>query len=580
VVRQSVSRILVALSCVSATVVMSAGPADASTTVTLTGEAPKTFSVLLVSKSGNSKAVAGGKFSLKLSKTDAANASLHLVSQSGDYAGPVILKVNSKNKTGNTLLSGKSGNIGKIAMKTGYSVAAAKATTAIATKSTIKVSSTGKPGGAGRMGLSSSVSGGSVRTWGVSAGADGDKPSGEDTDKDGLPNTLDLDDDDDGKIDLVDDSNPSKALTTASILFLDISKTINLHAGMTESEMQTAIDAVFKSNNNFWLGIAMQFTGGQLPDGAHISCAPEVLWCAPGTPATLFGGGILADANGKPSTATKWADMKADGFALSLPFGNGPNCDASVGLPQMTSANPMCAPPLTGANRQFIPQLPSADVKPGSLFTINLTKAGAIQTSIAGSLSPYFASVPAIKEVVIGGQTKTVNYKLKAVGGPPPLGQPPSTGPQQVGALGTQNNPFVLGADKKITLNFWRPQRSGVTQAGEGKYVDMGGLRYGFYVGVNKVCDVSAYSALSSTLSSSPVTVSIGAEPNHTPLVDAAKDTVPNSANTLSFTIDVTKCEGGGAATVGPSAQLVTLIATSPGSGQVKAYQDFYIKTG
>ncbi|MFM8626492.1 MAG: hypothetical protein ACKOCC_06030 [Actinomycetota bacterium] len=578
--KQTTNRILVAAVTMVCSISVTAGQAVATTSVTVSGEVPKNYTVLLVSRSGNSRAVAGGKFSIKLSKTDATSASLHLVSQNGDYAGPVVLKVDKKKRTGNTLLSGKSGNIGKIAMKTGYSIAAAKATAAIATKSSIKVTPAGKPSGAGRMGLPSSVSGGSVRTWGVRAGADGDKPTGEDTDKDGLPNTLDLDDDDDGKIDLVDDSNPSKAVTTGSLLFLDISKTINLHAGMTEIEMQTAIDAVFKSNNNFWLGISMQFPTGQLPDGVHMSCAPEVLWCAAGTPATLFGGGILPDSTGKPSGVTRWADMKSDGFGLSLPFGRSPNCDATVGLPEMTSSNPMCAPPHSGVNRQVIPQLPSADVKPGSLFTINLTKAGAVQKSIAGSLAPYFASVPAIKEVVVGGRTSTVDYKLKAVGGPPPLGQPPSTGPQQVGALGTQNNPFVLGSDKTITLNFWRPQRSGVTQAGEGKYVDMGGLRYGFYVGVNKVCDASAYSGLSSTLSNSPVTASMGAEPNHTPLVDAAKDAVPNSANTLSFTIDIAKCEGGGAATIGPSAQLVTLIATSPGSAQVKAYQDFYVKAG
>lgn len=569
----------VAALCAVTSVVVTSGTAEASGTITVTGEAPKNYSVLLVSKAGNSKAVAGGKFSLKLSKTDAAGASLHLVSSTGDYAGPVVLKVDSRKKTGNTLLSGKSGNIGKIAMRTGYSVAAAKSTSAIATKSSIKVSTSGKPGGAGRMGLSNSVSGGSVRTWGVGVTADGDQPAGEDTDKDGLPNTLDLDDDDDAKIDLIDDSNPSKAVTTGSLLFLDISKTINLHAGMTETEMQTAIDAVFASNNNFWLGIALQFTNGQTPDGAHVTCAPEVRWCASDTPATLFGGGILPDALGKPSTPTKWSDMKGDGFALSLPFGRGPNCDATVGLPEMTSANPMCAV-RGGVNRQIIPKLPSADVKPGSLFTINFTRGGAVQRSVAGSLSPYFASVPAIKEAVIGGQTKTIDYKLKAVGGPPPLGQPPSTGPQQVGALGTQNNPFVLGPDKKITLTFWRPQRSGVTQAGEGKYVDMGGLRYGLYVGVRKVCDAGAYTGLSPTLTDSPYVGAVGSEPYHTPLVDSAKDSVPDATRTLTFTVDITKCEGGLAPTVGSTAQMVTLIATSPGSDRVKAYQDFYVKAG
>jgi hypothetical protein len=54
---------------------------------------------------------------------------------------------------------------------------------------------------------------------------------------------------------------------------------------------------------------------------------------------------------------------------------------------------------------------------------------------------------------------------------------------------------------------------------------------------------------------------------------------VPNSASTLSFTVDLTKCTGNGAPSLsGGNGQMVTLIASSPGNGSIKAYQDFYIK--
>lgn len=523
--------------------------AQAAGTVTVTGTAPQGYSVLMVGKSGNSTAVAGGKFKLKVAASAAKSASLHLVSNAGKYAGPIVLKFSKTTKTGNTLLSGKSASIGKIAMKTGYAITSGGSATAVATSSKIKVSSAGAPSGAGRMGLPSSTGGAGLKTFGVWKTGDGDAPKGEDTDKDGLPNTLDLDDDNDSKIDLVDDSNPSKAVTTGSLLFLDISKTINLHAGMNETTMQAAIDAIFKSNNNFWIGINMNTAGSDTPDGVHLKCAAEVKWCAPGSPATLFG-------MGGNNAAQKWEDKKSDGFAFSVPKGNGPNCDDTN---QMGGA---CTGASTNFNRQFIPQLASADVQPGSLFTMNMTKGGVITGSVAGTLSPYFASVPALKEVEVGGQVRTIDYSLKAVNG-------------AGAAWGTQSNPIVVpSANKTIKLTFWHPQRSGVTDAGETKYVDMGGLRYGFYIGVNRVCDAGAMTPLSSTLTSSPSTGDFG----HIPLVDSGKDQAPASTNLLSFSVDLSKCEGNGAPAIGSSAQMVTLIASSPGNSGIKAYQDFYVK--
>ena len=530
--------------------------AEAAGTVTVSGTAPQGYSVLMVAKSGNSIASKGGNFKIKTTAAAAKGATLHLVSNSGKYAGPVTLKFDKKKKTGNTQLSGKTGSIGKIAMKTGYSVAAAKATTAISTTAKINVTTAGQPGGAGRMGMPSSTGGASVRIFGAWKLGDGDAPKGEDTDKDGLPNTLDLDDDNDSKIDLVDDSNPSKAVTTGSLLFLDISKTINLHAGMDEAKMQQAIDLVFASNNNFWIGINMNTAAdGSTPDGIHISCAAEVKWCAPGSPATLFGTGSMNN-----SSPEKWADKRADGFALSVPKGDGPNCD-TTSTPMMGG---VCGNSSTSNfNRQFIPKLPSADVAPGSMFTLNLTKGGVIDKSVAGTLSPYFASVPALKEVTVAGQVKTIDYSKKGDNGPG-------------AANGTQGNPIIVPqGSQTVTLTFWRPQRSGVSEAGEGRYVDMGGLRYGFYVSVNRACDAGAMTPVSSTLSAGVASKDL----EHTPLVDSAKDAAPNSANTLSFTVDLTKCTGNGAPSLsGGNGQMVTLIASSPGNGGIKAYQDFYIK--
>lgn len=553
----------------------------ANATVTITGSTPQNYTVLMVARSGDSTVVPGGKFKIKVPKSGASGATLHLVTTSGSYAGPVVLKFDKKKRTANTQLSGMSGDVGKIALLTGYSVAAAKKTTAIQTKVTIKVASNGKPSGAGTLGLTNSntVSGGSVQIAGV-VQADDDRPPGEDTDKDGIPNTLDLDDDADGKLDVVDDSNPSRsALNTQSIMFLDISKTINLHAGLSESEMQTSLDAVMQSNNNFWIRVRLPFSpnNGQSPDGIHVSCSAEVKWCAPDTPATLFGGGILPDANGRPGPVTKWLDMKSDGFALSMPFGGGPNCDATVGLPMTTSSNPACKPPYTAISRQIIPQLPSAAVKPGSLFTVNFSRSGQVVRSVTGTLSPYFASVPAVKEVFSNGVTRSIDYALKGYGVDPKLGEPPTEINTRIGAYGTKKNPFVLGADRSLTVTFWRPQRAGVVQAGENRFIDMGGLRYGFFVHnelSQNSCSTDAYSALSADLASDPG----GSLNPNTPLLDSRKDASPDSTRTLSFKVDLSKCQGGN--DIGPTAQLVTLMASSPSNGEAQAYQDFYVRLG
>jgi hypothetical protein len=80
---------------------------------------------------------------------------------------------------------------------------------------------------------------------------------------------------------------------------------------------------------------------------------------------------------------------------------------------------------------------------------------------------------------------------------------------------------------------------------------------------------------VSSTLSAGTASKDL----EHTPLVDSAKDAAPNSANTLSFTVDLTKCTGSGAPSLsGGNGQMVTLIASSPGNFGIRAYQDFYIK--
>jgi hypothetical protein len=190
-----------------------------------------------------------------------------------------------------------------------------------------------------------------------------------------------------------------------------------------------------------------------------------------------------------------------------------------------------------GRELSLDPHATSSQIGSGDVITLVATHEG--ETSqIPTTIDFVFNTVPAIASWSDGaGDSGAIAY-------------PDSSN------LGAMSNPIRVAAgaegDVTLTLTVYRPQRQGVAGAGEPAFMDVGHLGYevdyaaapepgSMTVGSNRSpqCPASAYSGLSSTLT--PVSVGSG-EQEVSALVDSAEDHPASPTDTISFTIDLTRC--------------------------------------
>ena len=215
--------ILASLSPVS---VADAASAATKLTAKFKGVAAGTQLLAVYSTGASARAtIKGGKATVSLPKNVRAGkkVSLHLVNANGSYAGPVSIGKTKGKKTtwygGVGVKKGKTTSLGTITYAAAQQYATAKAagsTAKLPVAGALKgASKKGQPAGAGKLGLASSKKASSASLapgdsiewqWGVQAFAAGDTDGGGDLDGDGIPNTLDIDDDGDGFADQVDQS--------------------------------------------------------------------------------------------------------------------------------------------------------------------------------------------------------------------------------------------------------------------------------------------------------------------------------------------------------------------------------------
>jgi len=185
---------------------------DASTSaVTIKARLGASYRLLAVTKSGKSVVAgsSGGKVTLKgLTRADTSGMTLSVVNKSGAYVGPVMLKYLAKKKATTQpkkatngfikLKKSSKSTIDLGTVKTGANFA--YSTKAQATTGTSVAVTNGVPPARDNFGKGSSVSSGGVR----SAADPTENNLGDDPDQDGLVSFADVDDDGDGKLDLVD----------------------------------------------------------------------------------------------------------------------------------------------------------------------------------------------------------------------------------------------------------------------------------------------------------------------------------------------------------------------------------------
>jgi hypothetical protein len=466
----------------------------------ITGKLSKPgYDVVALAASGEAKTVRAkhGKFKLK---PPANHVTLQLRARDGTYAGPIV--VGKKKRGLRAILGVKAGaKLGKLKVKArkGYAKARTELAQRFVDAKRKARAKNGIPIGAGKFGR--------VVSKHTRPGAPGDR------DLDGIPDTIDIDDDGDLILDDIDRSSGARASQTSneigvsSSLGLDLSETVNANAAAVS-------DGDVNDRLRRFGGVGVPNLPGPIPPevvSGELDCAGEP---DPGNPDGWIGGlryctrGGTGRLNGNPYPGPAGGPFDPDGDGLG----------ALVSVPgQQSWAH--------GAT--------TADIKTGDwLFERGYDASGAELVEVAGMLKYIFATVPALVSYHdTAGNSMTLTYPY-----------PPGF---------AQQLPVAAGADGNVvvTLTFWRPQRRPISGekcpsptdpnrlCSPTDWIDSGGLHYS----VVEPCPQSAFSE------DDPTSPAIEDDPSLLPSLpkgfdDTAPDRPASPTNTFTYTLNLTQC--------------------------------------
>jgi len=387
------------------TLVISSGKADSATTSSFRVTAAGDRSKLFLLKQGKlvASVIAGVRYKNK-NYTYAAARKAKLCAKSG---AKLLMGLKSSKKL----------NVGRIKVSAADGVAYLDAalTAGIDNSSGISVGDKSKclpDATAKTLGLGSAVGMQALKV--VSSTSD-------DGDGDGLPDILDVDDDDDGVMDSYDSSDGSAPTTefTAKVfsnLKLEVSQSLNLYTDSDGTLSSSERDGAAAS-----IGLAMQVAGGTVQP-TELNCG-GLSYCS-------AGGTGRANGLAFPDAV----DSDTDGYGL---IANGPTGDFQL-QPQVSS---------------------SSDINGGDTYIQVVTDSSTgKETEVPVLLNFVFRTTPAVKSLEMGGVTRGFVY------------------PATASMSGSTNNPVVApaGWDGKVKVTAYRPQRPGIPAASEGSYVDIG----------------------------------------------------------------------------------------------------------
>ena len=550
----------------------------ASKTTTIKASLASNYRLLAVASSGKAYLArsSGGKVSLSgIPKSDTNGMTLSVLNSDGAYVGPVMLKytdtrgkattaakatkglTNLKTATGSTV---SLGSIKVSSDQTFASLAKAAPSSAVLSRS-IAVSG-GRPPARANLGKGTGVSGAGVRKFADPT----ENKAGADADNDGLPSFVDVDDDNDGKLDLVDDkffntsqkddgSQLGEALIGTGLIcggncvnlnaFNVTSPSASPTVATALNTMLSTFQGVFFIYNtdavkkNFTLPATMSTIGS-----FNVDCT-GIKWCSgsaaqaatispdyptatqqgdnalPDTDYTkLCGSKVIAPMNtvtngqvqkSKPATwpaAFTWdeaASMMTEWLFTSCdPDGDGfSNIIPSVATLQSGSA----------WTNEIKPRMSGPDgLKVGDTFKYTVTKSN--KTVVHSSTQVISAVMQTSPNVRSWGST-TLDYTKSA-------------------------NPYTTDmmspSSNTVSFTFWRPQRMPIGTS-ESTWMDVGGLNYSF-TGPAGGCTITS----ATTSAGAALTVQSGSKGSY--FTDTATDATPNPANFISVTADVSTCKG------------------------------------
>ena len=348
-----------------------------------------------------------------------------------------------------------------------------------------------------------------------------------DADRDGVPFQYDSDRDNDELLNNYDssDGNPASVSVAAvsvkevrmfSNLKLGIESSLNHNASALTS---TQIDSALSAAGTLAIAVVGDESAG---DETELDCG-ALSYCSAG-------------GTGSSNTQAFPENFDADSDGLGL-VTKGPTGDF-----------------------QLVHGATSSEISAGDTIEEVVTETDSSVTRVPGMLNFVFNSTPALKSLVVdGGATYNVTY------------------PATSGMQGSPGNCFQVPAsgDVVLTLEAWRPQKPGASG-----YVDIGGSLLTIDL-PNPPCVASGLGGCSGTgpgncSAGSYSTVDTNLTVNSNGLQDSFTDSVSDSANTFSFTVNITSCLG--AASFNSGERLyVDLQARSPEYGD-NAAQKFCIE--
>ena len=507
-------------------------------------DATSADSVLFISKSGLQRSVFKGKnFTFKgLTAIQLKNAKLYFF-KNGIPVGPAALKTSGSFKFLN--FSGKAPKgvttlSATFIPKTGYlQPSKVIAPTWIASSKIPNSHFTGASlGYAGATGLS--VKSGFVRPL-LDAGV------ATDTDGDGVPDILDIDDNNNGILDDRDIGGGGMIST----MYLNYASTLNAHLGNLND---TSIVNLFSSSGVFGLTFFIQ-TQNDFPTatGGNVVCTSSQQICRSSTDGgtTSYYTGV---SESNPAVKNqRWSDYNADGSGRPnlepITFGGGSSPALVAAIQPRTS-------------------LFSA----GEILTANITRGSTVLGTKVFSILPPNISGPMLYSYNLGSGDTVVDYSNTNAPG------------------SSSGNPIVLSGNS-MTFNFYPPQRKAITGVeSDGEYRDIGNSKIGVLIGGQGVnfeftC-AGYYSNLSSGITEISTSISMpgGSYTNQQnggivlwPLVDAAPDTRTTSGSLKTMSVDLAHCLSRASLSPGTYMATLTYAGTDTNFGAPRTGQNIFV---
>lgn len=412
--------------------------------------------------------------------------SMHLLSADGRYVGPAVFGIQgSSTKWTTNVVAKRSMSLGRIVFKpAGWAKSTQKLSFGQYGKLLKGASRDGKPVGAGRIGVvfKSSVSTMSVRASAAQVcPADLDQSVGGDCDSDGVINAVDVDDDNDGVMDVADKTTaqfPAAGWTpTASIRSrvggTGSEKTLN--ANLNTSTLDADInEAIGGEQSSFSLGFffnldnqeALSYDAGWVDCGELEYCSASAGTATTGptsTPLNPFFNEYYCPPENQNSAGgcmepVFWKDFL--GFRVVNGKGSKVEDKGSGITNGMQFSSSGEGTMWAGVMKPRGITDPLAKIKVGDPYLAKMRNAkdGSIKT-VPMSLGAFFVTSPAIVKV----NDETVDYVADL-------------------PLGSRYNPVTVPTSGVLDIWFYRPQRLAIEKSDPtgSKYIDLGGLDYGF----------------------------------------------------------------------------------------------------